>query len=117
MRGASLMQRPQQSNSCLLFRAATELPVIMDSGVETGLDVLRALALGADFVMLGRAWHYGLGALGEAGAAHVMDILAQGHGCQHGADRCARSKRPAREDRRKIAFLTANYPVSPVYTV
>ena len=59
------------------IRAATELPVIMDSGVETGLDVLRALALGADFVMLGRAWHYGLGALGEAGAAHVMDILAK----------------------------------------
>lgn len=59
------------------IRAATDLPVIMDSGVETGLDVLRALALGADFVMLGRAWHYGLGALGEAGAAHVMDILAK----------------------------------------
>ncbi|MEO0932036.1 MAG: alpha-hydroxy acid oxidase, partial [Pseudomonadota bacterium] len=58
-------------------RAATSLPVIMDSGIEGGLDVLRALALGADFVMLGRAFHYGLGALGEAGAAHVVDILRQ----------------------------------------
>ncbi len=58
-------------------RAATTLPVIFDSGIEGGLDVLRALALGADFVMLGRAFHYGLGALGEPGAAHVLDILRQ----------------------------------------
>ena len=59
------------------IRAATNLPVIMDSGVEGGLDILRALALGADFVMLGRAFHYGLAALGEKGAAHVIDILRQ----------------------------------------
>ncbi len=58
-------------------KAATNLPVIFDSGVEGGLDVLRALALGADFVMLGRAFHYGLAALGEPGAAHVLDILRQ----------------------------------------
>ena len=58
-------------------RAATTLPVIFDSGIEGGLDILRALALGADFVMLGRAFHYGLAALGEAGAAHVVDILRQ----------------------------------------
>jgi L-lactate dehydrogenase (cytochrome) len=60
-----------------LVRAATTLPVIFDSGIEGGLDVLRAIALGADFVMLGRAFHYGLGAMGEAGAAHVLDILRQ----------------------------------------
>lgn len=60
-----------------LVRAATTLPLIMDSGIEGGLDVIRALALGADFVMLGRAFHYGLGALGEKGAAHVLDILRQ----------------------------------------
>ena len=58
-------------------RAATPLPVIFDSGIEGGLDVLRALALGADFVMLGRAFHYGLAALGEKGATHVLDILRQ----------------------------------------
>lgn len=58
-------------------RAATTLPVIFDSGIAGGLDVLRALALGADFVMLGRAFHYGLAALGEAGAAHVLDILRE----------------------------------------
>jgi L-lactate dehydrogenase (cytochrome) len=58
-------------------RAATTLPVIFDSGIEGGLDVLRALALGADFVMLGRAFHYGLAALGDDGPAHVLDILRQ----------------------------------------
>lgn len=58
-------------------RAATPLPVIFDSGIEGGLDVLRALASGADFVMLGRAFHYGLAALGAQGAAHVLDILRQ----------------------------------------
>lgn len=58
-------------------RAATTLPLIMDSGIEGGLDVIRALASGADFVMLGRAFHYGLGALGAKGPAHVLDILRQ----------------------------------------
>ncbi len=60
-----------------LVRAATTLPLIMDSGISDGLDIIRAIALGADFVMLGRAFHYGLGALGEKGAAHVLDILRQ----------------------------------------
>ena len=58
-------------------RAATTLPVIFDSGVESGLDILRAIALGADFVMLGRAWHYALGALQAAGPSHLADILAK----------------------------------------
>lgn len=57
------------------MRAATELPIIFDSGVEGGLDILRALALGADFVMLGRAWHYALAALGAAGPDHLADML------------------------------------------
>ena len=47
----------------------------MDSGIEGGLDILRAIALGADFVMMGRAWHYALGALGAAGPAHLVDML------------------------------------------
>lgn len=59
------------------IRAATDLPIIFDSGIEGGLDVLRALALGADFVMMGRAWHYAMGALGADGPAHWHDILVR----------------------------------------
>ncbi|PQO23669.1 alpha-hydroxy-acid oxidizing enzyme [Rhodobacteraceae bacterium WD3A24] len=54
-----------------------ETPLIFDSGVEGGLDILRAMALGADFVMLGRAWHYALGALGAKGPDHLMHILRE----------------------------------------
>ncbi|KUJ76850.1 alpha-hydroxy-acid oxidizing enzyme [Ruegeria marisrubri] len=57
------------------IRAATDLPLIFDGGTAGGLDILRALALGADFVMLGRAFLYALAALGERGPAHVIDIL------------------------------------------
>ncbi len=57
------------------IRTATKLPLIFDSGIEGGLDILRAIALGADFVMMGRAWHYALGALGAEGPAHLADML------------------------------------------
>ncbi|MGB2203414.1 MAG: alpha-hydroxy-acid oxidizing protein, partial [Pseudooceanicola atlanticus] len=46
-----------------------------DGAVGSGLDVLRAIALGADMVMLGRAWLWGLAALGPSGADHVTHIL------------------------------------------
>ncbi|MEQ6203563.1 alpha-hydroxy acid oxidase [Sulfitobacter sp. HNIBRBA2951] len=59
------------------IRAATKLPLIFDSGIAGGLDILRAIALGADFVMLGRAFHYALGALGPRGIDHLVDILAK----------------------------------------
>ena len=56
-------------------RAATTLPLIFDSGIESGLDILRSIASGADFVMLGRAWHYAVCALGDQGPAHLMEML------------------------------------------
>jgi L-lactate dehydrogenase (cytochrome) len=59
------------------IKSVTSLPIIFDSGIEGGLDILRALACGADFVMLGRAWHYALGALGAKGPAHLADILTK----------------------------------------
>jgi L-lactate dehydrogenase (cytochrome) len=59
------------------IRAATTLPVLFDSGVETGLDILRALSLGADFVMMGRAFHYALAALGPQGIDHLIDIYTK----------------------------------------
>ncbi len=57
------------------FRKSTQLTLILDSGIEGGLDMLRAYALGADFIMMGRAWHYALGALGAEGPAHLASIL------------------------------------------
>ncbi|MFT4961888.1 MAG: L-lactate dehydrogenase (cytochrome) [Paracoccaceae bacterium] len=59
------------------IRAATKLPLIFDSGIEGGLDILRALALGADFVMLGRAFHFALAAIGPDGPAHLIHMLSQ----------------------------------------
>ncbi|MEM8731542.1 MAG: alpha-hydroxy acid oxidase [Pseudomonadota bacterium] len=57
------------------IRSKTRLPLIFDSGIEGGLDILRALAFGADFVMLGRGFHYALAALGEVGPDHLIEIL------------------------------------------
>ncbi|MEP2530814.1 alpha-hydroxy acid oxidase [Shimia sp.] len=59
------------------IRAETKLPIVIDSGFETGLDILRALALGADFVMLGRGFHCALAAIGAAGPDHLVDILSK----------------------------------------
>ncbi len=49
--------------------------VVIDSGIRGGLDVVRALALGAKFCFTGRCFAYGLGALGPAGAPHVADLF------------------------------------------
>ena len=49
--------------------------IIFDSGITSGLDIVRALALGADFVLMGRAFLYGVAALGAAGADHAAEIL------------------------------------------
>jgi len=48
---------------------------MMDTGVMNGADVVAAHALGADFVLVGRAWLYGLMAGGRAGVDRMIEIL------------------------------------------
>ena len=47
-----------------------------DSGFSSGLDILRALAIGAKFVFCGRAFMWGLAAMGPAGVPHVINMLS-----------------------------------------
>lgn len=51
------------------------LTILADSGVRSGLDVVRMLALGADGVLLGRAWAYALAGGGEAGVRHMLQLI------------------------------------------
>ena len=53
-----------------------DLTILADSGVRSGLDVVRLLAQGADGVLLGRAFVYALAAAGEQGVAHMLDLIA-----------------------------------------
>lgn len=52
-----------------------KVEVWMDSGIRSGQDVLKARALGAHGVMIGRAYIYGLGAMGEAGVTKALEII------------------------------------------
>lgn len=74
--GRQFAAAPSAAQVLPAIRAAVPgYPLIADGGVEGGLDILRLIALGADFVMLGRAWHYALGAFGARGAAHLDHVL------------------------------------------
>ncbi|WP_142415854.1 FMN-dependent L-lactate dehydrogenase LldD [Bartonella massiliensis] len=53
-----------------------DLVILVDSGVRSGLDVVRMIAQGADAVMIGRAFVYALAAAGEKGVAHLLDLFA-----------------------------------------
>jgi heme/flavin dehydrogenase (mycofactocin system) len=56
----------------------SEIQVIMDGGIRRGSDVVKALAFGAEAVMIGRAYLWGLAANGQTGVENVLDILRSG---------------------------------------
>jgi lactate 2-monooxygenase len=57
-------------------RAAVEVPLLVDGGVRGGADVLKALCVGADAVLLGRPYAYGLAAGGQDGVLAVLEQFA-----------------------------------------
>lgn len=75
--GRQLDAAPPSLDALRAVRAAVgpDLPLILDSGVRSGEDVVRARACGADFVMMGRPWLYALGAGGAAGLAGMIEVL------------------------------------------
>jgi isopentenyl diphosphate isomerase/L-lactate dehydrogenase-like FMN-dependent dehydrogenase len=66
---------PIDALPAVVAAAGDRITIIVDSGFRRGSDVLKALALGADAVMLGRAPLYGAAAAGEAGASRALDIF------------------------------------------
>lgn len=52
-----------------------QIKILADSGIRSGLDVVRALALGADATMIGRAYIYALAVGGQAGVKHLLELL------------------------------------------
>jgi 4-hydroxymandelate oxidase len=58
-------------------RVAGRMPVLVDGGIRRGTDVLKALALGARAVLIGRPYCYGLAVGGAAGVARVLEILLE----------------------------------------
>lgn len=55
-----------------------DVEILLDGGIRRGSDVVKALALGARAVMIGRAYLWGLGANGQAGVENVLDVLGGG---------------------------------------
>ena len=60
-----------------IVAACPEIPVMMDSGLRRGTDVIKALALGARMVFVGRPFNYAASVAGPAGASKAIDLLAQ----------------------------------------
>ncbi len=59
-----------------IVERAGDMPVLIDGGIRRGSDVLKALALGARFVFVGRPFNFAAAVAGEAGVAHAINLLA-----------------------------------------
>ena len=75
--GRQLDESPSALEMLPLVRniVGEDYPLIVDGGFRHGSEIAIALALGANFVLLGRAFMYGIAALGSKGSNHVMDLL------------------------------------------
>jgi len=77
---ATSLKTPAQVYDLRLIPAAPTLEnyitILADGGVRSGLDLVRMLALGANGVLIGRAFIYALAAAGEQGVTHVLDLIA-----------------------------------------
>ncbi len=62
----------------IVAEVGNQVDVVMDGGIRRGSDVVKALAMGAKAVMIGRAYLWGLAANGQAGVENVLDILRNG---------------------------------------
>ena len=74
----------------------SQMEIMFDSGIRTGMDVMRALALGAKSCMIGRAYAYGLGAGGQEGVAKAIDLLGKEAHHDDGAVRRQHDRRDRR---------------------
>lgn len=52
-----------------------DIAILADSGIRNGLDVVRMIALGADTILLGRAFLYALATAGQAGVANLLNLI------------------------------------------
>jgi len=59
----------------MVVKYGDKIKIMMDSGLRSGPDIARTLASGARFTFLGRAFMYGVAALGREGAGHTIAIL------------------------------------------
>lgn len=62
----------------VLQAVGDQIEVLMDGGIRSGSDIVKALAVGARAVLVGRAYAYGLGAYGERGVTKAIEILTDG---------------------------------------
>ena len=69
---------PLRALPAIAEAVGSDMDVLLDGGVRRGSDVVKAVALGARAVMIGRAYLWGLAANGQAGVENVLDVLRMG---------------------------------------